>query len=69
MEKMIEKIQENLRDATNEAEDLMWLEIRQIEKRVFDSKDQQIKELKKLANLINLFASSREALVKTHNLT
>ena len=66
---MIEKIQENLRDATNEAEDLMWLEIRQIEKRVFDSKDQQIKELKKLANLINLFASSREALVKTHNLT
>ena len=69
MEKTMSKIQAQLRDAANEAEDLMWLEIKQIQTQIFDNKSDQIKQLKKIAHLINLFAASRDALGKTHNLT
>ena len=65
-EKSMDFIVEKLRDASNEAENMMWLELRQIESRVYESKNEQIKDLLELANMIKLYASSREALVRTH---
>lgn len=62
----IDSIQEKLRDATNEAETLMWSEIKQIQLKVFDNKKDQIDALNYIASLITLFTTSRTALTKTH---
>jgi hypothetical protein len=63
----MDKIQENLRDATNEAESMMWRQIKQMNTQVYDSKNEQVDDLKSLAKLITLYTTSREALGKTFN--
>ena len=60
-------IDQSLGDTIDVLSDMMWQNIRNIEKVTFSSKNEQIKALKKLARLIDAYAASREAFQAVKN--